>query len=177
MDRHRVMVPYPIQKSCFFAPTERIRLIGDSADWWFKLRDLLKEQPPTLPYEMPSTVPIEVLTAGVVKDHDHVVFFSSAPNGITASFDLALAQCSERTIIPVAIILTEVEAVDDPSLRELVKVEVWDRMARIMPADLADRLPLFYDTDPDLGFRLRAIILDKPHAIKCATFSDRRVGN
>jgi hypothetical protein len=111
---------------------------------------------------------LEVRSAGVVQDGDHVVFCISCCHGPTDGTRLAVASCAGRTVAPVAIVLTQAELVDDDSLRELVTLEEMELLCLILQHAEVGRLPLLYDFDPLLATKLRSWMDAGIPGIRCA---------
>lgn len=101
-----------------------------------------------------------------VVDHDCVLFCISCVDGPTAGTHHAVANCKNRTIWPLAIVLTNYALVDD-SLRELITLEERELLSNVLPEQTVDELPLLYDFDPSLVFKLASLVSAGPDQITC----------
>lgn len=105
--------------------------------------------------------------AGVVQDGDYVVFCVSCTDGPTQGTRAAVDRCTGHVVVPLAVVLTRAELVDDDSLRELLKCEELELLCRVMPRAVVERLPLYYDFDPGLPGKLNAIIAAGINPVTC----------
>ncbi len=89
-----------------------------------------------------------------VKDGDHVIFCISCSWGPTDGTKSSVRSCSGREIFPVCIVWNFSEVVVDHSLLELVTLEMNELLSEILPQEVIDSLPVFYDFDLDLPARI-----------------------
>jgi hypothetical protein len=68
-------------------------------------------------------------------------------------------------VAPVAVVLTRV--LDNDSLRDLVTLEEMELLSRVLPSEVVERLPLYYDFDPGLARKLLCPISEGLTMITC----------
>jgi uncharacterized protein (TIGR02996 family) len=119
-----------------------------------------------LPQQLPA-LGINVRPPTLVQNGDYVVFCISCADGPTPGTRDAVRRCAGRTIAPVAIVLTRAEVIDDASLRDLVTLEEMELLSRVIPRQEVERLPLYYDFDPNLARKLLARVSEGPTMILC----------
>ena len=112
-----------------------------------------------LPQRLQTSM-INVRSPGEMRDGDYVVFCVSSPDGPLDGTRAALDRCRGRNIIPIGIALTNAELVSDVSLQALVTFEERDLICGILPAEVVDSLPVFYDFDPWLAEKILTCICD-----------------
>jgi len=110
---------------------------------------------------------IEFRLPGTVADGDYVVFCISCTDSLSAGTRQSVARCAGRTIRPLAIVLTDYQLVDNESLRDLVTAEETELLSQVVPRAVAERLPLYYDFDPGLPAKLKALIRNGIEAVTC----------
>ena len=104
-----------------------------------------------------------------VSGGDPVLFCISCADGPTAGTKASVANCRGKSILPIAIVLTNYDLIDDESLRELVTLEERELLSSILPEEIVDQIPLMYDFDPSLVFRLNKLMSSNMKQIQCHT--------
>jgi len=102
-----------------------------------------------------------------VKDGDHVIFCVSCSSGPTEGTIRSVHGCSGHEIIPVCIVRNFSEVVVDKSLLELVSFEMNELLKEILPQEVIDNLPVFYDFDLNLPARISGRLNQKPLPFRC----------
>ncbi len=110
---------------------------------------------------------VRVRAGGAVEDGDCTLFCVSSCYGPTEGTRRSVAALRGRRLVPLAIVLTDAELVEDDSLRSLVAVESRDLLATVLPESTVDDLPVLYDFAPNLAARVAALIRQGPAAITC----------
>ena len=110
---------------------------------------------------------IEVETADAISDGSHVVFCISAANGPSPGTRQSVKSCGGKTIVPIAIVLTHSDAVDDNSLRELVSMEERELLLEVLPDDTVNKLPCLLDLAPNLVTQIVDLAMDNSAEVKC----------
>lgn len=105
--------------------------------------------------------------ADVVSDGDHVLFCLSCAHGPTAGTERSVLGCSGREIVPVGVVKNFSDVVEFDSLMELVSMEMNILLAKILPEDLIERLPSFYDFDLDLPAKIADRLKQNLDSIRC----------
>lgn len=102
-----------------------------------------------------------------VKDGDHVIFCVSCSCGPTDGTKSSVRSCAGREIIPVGIVWNFSEVVVDKSLLELVSFEMKDLLSEILPQEVIDSLPVFYDFDLNLPANIAGRLNQKLLSFRC----------
>ena len=110
---------------------------------------------------------LNLRSTGAIENGDRVVFCISAYYGPTDGTRKSIESLCGKSVVPIGIVLTYADMVDDDSLRELVNVEERELLLRILPEDVVDDLPLLLDLDPNLANRLADLARNSTSEVRC----------
>lgn len=102
-----------------------------------------------------------------VADGDHVIFCVSCASGPTEGTNRSYLRCSGREIVPVCIVCNFSDVVEHESLIELVAMETMEILSEILPKDVVESLPQFYDFDLNLTEKINDRLNEKLQAFRC----------
>jgi hypothetical protein len=111
---------------------------------------------------------LDVRLPDAVEDGDFVAFCISCMDGPSAGTSQAIGRCAGHAIVPVAVVLTRYELLNDDSLCELVKCEELELLSRFLPRQEVERLPVYYDFDPGLARKLLRRMAEGIGTVTCS---------
>lgn len=102
-----------------------------------------------------------------VNDGDHVIFCVSYAYGPTEGTKRSVNSCEGKEIFPLCIVRNDTDLVDDDSLLGLVSVDSDFLLAQILPENVIESLPSFYDFDLNLPEKITRIMNQKLDSVRC----------